>query len=178
VVSGGTGTTTSTGTGNVVLSTSPTLVTPVIGAATGTSLVTTNGVVATGSFGGTLTTGAALDYSAGQARISVGGAESITFYTGGVGNTSIFKVDSTGAIGVGLSSPNFGTSGQVLKSNGPGSASSWGDASGSVLAENNQIFSSNYVLPATKNALALGPITMNSGISLTVGTNQQLLIFN
>lgn len=38
VLNGGTGTTTSTGTGSVVLSTSPTLVTPVLGAATGTSL--------------------------------------------------------------------------------------------------------------------------------------------
>ena len=38
VANGGTGVTTSTGTGSVVLSTSPTLVTPVLGAATGTSL--------------------------------------------------------------------------------------------------------------------------------------------
>ena len=38
VARGGTGTTTSTGTGNVVLSTSPTLVTPVLGVATATSV--------------------------------------------------------------------------------------------------------------------------------------------
>ena len=38
VANGGTGVTTSTGTGSVVLSTSPTLTTPVLGAATGTSL--------------------------------------------------------------------------------------------------------------------------------------------
>lgn len=38
VLNGGTGVTTSTGTGSVVLSNTPTLVTPVIGAATGTSL--------------------------------------------------------------------------------------------------------------------------------------------
>jgi hypothetical protein len=44
VVNGGTGVTTSTGTGNTVLSATPTLTTPVIGAATGTSLVTTNQV--------------------------------------------------------------------------------------------------------------------------------------
>jgi len=41
VLAGGTGVTTSTGSGAVVLSTTPTLVTPIIGAATGTSLVVT-----------------------------------------------------------------------------------------------------------------------------------------
>lgn len=41
VLNGGTGVTTSTGTGNNVLSTSPTLVTPVLGVATGTSLALT-----------------------------------------------------------------------------------------------------------------------------------------
>lgn len=46
VARGGTGTTTSTGTGNVVLSTSPTLVTPTLGVATATSI---NGVTITSS---------------------------------------------------------------------------------------------------------------------------------
>ena len=44
VANGGTGVTTSTGSGAVVLSTTPTLVTPIIGAATGTSLVVTAAV--------------------------------------------------------------------------------------------------------------------------------------
>ncbi len=42
VANGGTGTTTSTGTGNIVLSTSPTLVTPTLGVATATSVAATN----------------------------------------------------------------------------------------------------------------------------------------
>jgi hypothetical protein len=42
VANGGTGVSTSTGTGNVVLSNSPTLVTPVIGVATATTITTTN----------------------------------------------------------------------------------------------------------------------------------------
>lgn len=46
VARGGTGTTTSTGSGNVVLSTSPTLVTPTLGVATATSI---NGVTITSS---------------------------------------------------------------------------------------------------------------------------------
>ena len=44
IVRGGTGVTTSTGTGNVVLSTSPTLVTPTIGVATGTSFNSITGL--------------------------------------------------------------------------------------------------------------------------------------
>ena len=47
VAQGGTGVTTSTGTGNAVLSTSPTLVTPVLGAATATSVAMTTGTVST-----------------------------------------------------------------------------------------------------------------------------------
>ena len=43
VLNGGTGTTTSTGSGNVVLSTSPTLVTPVLGAASATTMKLGNG---------------------------------------------------------------------------------------------------------------------------------------
>ena len=46
VSSGGTGTTTSTGTGSVVLSNSPTLITPTLGAATATSLNTSGTVTA------------------------------------------------------------------------------------------------------------------------------------
>lgn len=49
VANGGTGVTTSTGTGSNVLSNSPTLVTPNIGEATGTSLTVTGGITSTGS---------------------------------------------------------------------------------------------------------------------------------
>lgn len=58
VARGGTGVTTSTGTGNTVLSTSPTLVTPVIGAATGTSLAVTAAVTSSGTAGVGYATGA------------------------------------------------------------------------------------------------------------------------
>jgi hypothetical protein len=47
VANGGTGTTTSTGSGNNVLSTSPTLVTPILGAATATSVGMTTGSITT-----------------------------------------------------------------------------------------------------------------------------------
>ena len=59
VTNGGTGVTSSTGTGSVVLSNTPTLVSPVIGAATGTSLsLTGNLSAAAGTFSSTLSAGA------------------------------------------------------------------------------------------------------------------------
>jgi len=59
VANGGTGVTSSTGTGSVVLSNTPTLVTPVLGAASATSLALAAGLVATPSltFTGDLNTG-------------------------------------------------------------------------------------------------------------------------
>jgi hypothetical protein len=61
VAGGGTGVTTSTGSGSVVLSTSPTLVTPVLGAATATSI---NGLTITSSTGTlTVTNGKTASFS-------------------------------------------------------------------------------------------------------------------
>jgi len=90
--SGATGTTSS----NLVFSNSPTLVTPVLGAATGTSLVVSNGLYSTGTYGGTYTDGIVVDYSTGNGRISVGGADGLSFYNGGVANNLLGSVNSTG----------------------------------------------------------------------------------
>jgi hypothetical protein len=58
VANGGTGVTTSTGSGANALATSPTLVTPVIGAATGTSLAATGAITSSGTAGIGYATGA------------------------------------------------------------------------------------------------------------------------
>jgi hypothetical protein len=134
VASGGTGVTTSTGTGSTVLSNTPSLVTPAIGAATGTSLVNTNGFVSTGAYGGAFTTGVVADYVTGEGRISVGTAENIGLYTGGVGTTSILKITNLGAIGLG-SSPVYGTVGQVLTSGGTGAPATWATPAGASKAQ-------------------------------------------
>ena len=133
VISGGTGVTSSTGTGNTVLSNTPTLVTPVIGAATGTSLQVTNGIYSTGVYGGSYTDGIVVDYSSGNGRISVGSVDSLTFYNGGIANTALVTFNSSGAFGVGASQV-YGTTGQVLTSNGSSSAPSWATPSGTSKA--------------------------------------------
>jgi hypothetical protein len=46
------------------------------------------------------------------------------------------------------------------------------------LLENVQTITSNYTVTASKNALAVGPVTINTGISVTVGTGQRWLVLN
>jgi len=117
---GATGTTSS----NLVFSTSPTLTTPALGAATATSIVASNGFYSTGTYGGSYTDGIVLDYATGNGRVSVGTGDNLTFYTGGLANTATLTLNTSGAIGVG-SSPSYGTSGQFLTSSGSGSAPTW-----------------------------------------------------
>jgi hypothetical protein len=136
VASGGTGSTTSTGSGSVVLANTPTLITPNIGAATGTSLVASNGLVTTNVYGSAVAAGIAVDYDAGttNGRVSVGGSANLTFYSGGVGTTAILRLYNSGAIGVG-STPSPGSSGQVLTSAGSGAAPTWTTPSGTTKAQ-------------------------------------------
>lgn len=84
--------------GSVVFSNSPSLTTPVLGVATGTSLNVSTGIVHAGVFTGPYTDGTVVDYSAGQGRISVGAADGIGFYTGGVAATPVMNISSSGVI--------------------------------------------------------------------------------
>lgn len=70
VLHGGTGATTSTGSGSVVLATSPTLVTPIIGVATGTSLGLSGALTAASLALGGATLGANVFAATGTAAIS------------------------------------------------------------------------------------------------------------
>jgi hypothetical protein len=86
--------------------------------------VTTDSLYTPSQFNGTFVDGIVADYVTGEGRISVGPADNLTFFNGGVGNTPVASFNQYGALGVG-SGLNFGTSGQVLQSNGTGSAPSW-----------------------------------------------------
>jgi len=87
--------------------------------------VTQDSIYAPGTFNGVYGgDGIVVDYTTGNGRISVGAADNLTFYNGGVGNTPIMEFNQYGAMGVGSGS-NFGTTGQILQSNGTSSAPSW-----------------------------------------------------
>lgn len=90
---GGTGTTTSTGSGSVVLATSPTLVTPVLGAASATSITNGLGAVGTPSYTFTGDTNTGFwSPSADALAVSTGGTERL-------------RVTPAGDIGVGIVAP-------------------------------------------------------------------------
>ncbi|MGV1012653.1 MAG: beta strand repeat-containing protein, partial [Flavobacterium sp.] len=105
VANGGTGTTTATGTGNVVLSNTPTLVTPVIGAATGTSLSVSGQLTSTVAIG---TAPLVVTSTTPVANLSIGGnAATVTTnanLTGdvtSVGNaTTVGKINGTALSGL------------------------------------------------------------------------------
>ena len=112
VASGGTGTTTSTGSGSVVLGTSPTLTTPTISVTTLDS--------------GSLSYSAENTTNVAQIKayeLSTGNGALEFYVANGAAPVEYFRITTTGAFG--LSGANYGSSGQVLTSNGSGSAPSW-----------------------------------------------------
>jgi hypothetical protein len=52
-----------------------------------------------------------------------------------------------------------------------------GGGASSVIAENQQTISSNYTVTAAYNGSSVGPVTVNTGVAVTVGTGQGWLIF-
>jgi hypothetical protein len=84
---------TNTGTGNNVLATSPTLVTPVLGAASATSITVDAGAVGTPSITTTGDTNTGIFFPA---------ADTIAFAEGGV---EAMRINSSGNVGIGTSSP-------------------------------------------------------------------------
>ena len=89
VANGGTGVTTSTGTGSVVLSNSPTLVTPVLGAASATSITNALGTVGAPSYTFTGDTNTGMWSPA---------ADTIAFSEGGVES---MRIDASGNVSIG-----------------------------------------------------------------------------
>jgi hypothetical protein len=55
-----------------------------------------DGLLLSTTYTGTYTDGTVIDYSTGNGRISVGASDGIIFYTGGVGATPVFTVNTSG----------------------------------------------------------------------------------
>ena len=73
----------------------------------GTKGITTSaGLYAQSTFTNTYTSGLVLDYTTGLGRISVGSAAGLAFYNGGLATTELMRIDSSGNVGIGTSSPS------------------------------------------------------------------------
>jgi hypothetical protein len=87
--------------------------------------------------------------------------------------TEKMRITANGGIAF-SGSTNYGTAGQVLQSNGD-AAPTWVAPTGAVGSSTNQVFFLNdqtvtgsYSIPSGKNAGTFGPITVNSGVTVTV----------
>ena len=150
VANGGTGVTTSTGTGSVVLSTSPTLITPALG--------TPSALIGTNITGLPLTTGVT-----GTLPIANGGTNSTSTATaGGIGYGTGTAHAYTAA----------GTTGQVLTSNGAG-APTWAAAAATGVTSVAQTFTGGLI------SVSGSPITTTGTLALTVaGTSGGIPYFS
>ena len=116
------------------------------------SNVTGNAIVSKGLYAktamdGTYTDGIVVDYTTGTGRISVGSSDGIALYNGGVANTQLAALDTKG---------NLQISGAFVT--------------------NSQTVAANYTVPSGSSSTSAGPITVNSGISVTVSSGSRWVI--
>jgi hypothetical protein len=114
--------------------------------------------------------------SGGEYVVAGTGDFPMDFYTNA---NKRMTITSAGGISFGSSGTAYGTTGQVLTSNG-NAAPTWTDASGAVangtIYENGTSISANYTLTTGKNGFSVGPITIASGATVTVPSGQRWVV--
>jgi hypothetical protein len=179
--------TSSTGSGNVVLATSPTLVTPALG--TPSALVGTNitGTAASLSIGGNAATATTATNQSGgtvaATTISASGVITSTLATG----TAPFTVASTTAVAnlsiggnaataTSATTATTATTANALNTSnaytvaGITSTAGFTATSAAPFMLNATTVSVNYTSPANYNLMSAGPITINTGVTVTIDT--------
>ena len=58
----------------------------------------------------------------------------------------------------------------------PASGGPTGGGSDEIFTENDQTMTTDYTITDGKNAMCAGPITINSGVTLTIGSGENLVI--
>jgi hypothetical protein len=115
------------------------------------------------------------DFSAGTITAALSGnattATTATNVAGGAANQLVYQSGSgTSAF---ATAPT--TSSTYLYWNG--SAFAWGTvAQEAPVSLNDIVISNNYTFPANKNAISVGPVTVGSGVTVTVGSGQRWLV--
>lgn len=138
-------------------------------------------------------TGSAIDWVAAPAATSAlnlsGGSAGVVPYQSGTGATSFTAVGTAGQVLVsnGTAAPSWSTFNALPSQTGnagkylytDGSTASWettGASAGGVIWENSLVISSNYTLTIGKNGMSVGPITINSGVVVTVPSGQRWVV--
>jgi hypothetical protein len=119
----------------------------------------------------------------GVRSIGGGNKSELRFLGNTVSDWVGFKAPSSLSSAIIWTLPNAdGSSGQALKTNGSGTLS-WGPAGGAsgggtdqVFYENDQTVTTNYTISTNKNAMTAGPVTINSGVTVTVPTGSSWVI--
>ena len=129
--------------------------------------------------------------AANKIGLSAGGTEQMFFDSDGITlqlQNNLRFADSDSSHYIGLSAPatisnsftltlpatDTAVAGYALVSNGSGTLS-WGVAGGAsqgIFWENDQTITSNYTITNGKNAGSFGPITIQSGVTVTVGAGE------
>ena len=84
---------------------------------------------------------------------------------------------ATNAIGIDALNLSDGTSGQALITNGSGTISfSNVGAQSDIFYTNAQTLSVSYSLGANRSAMSAGPVTLGSGVTVTLGSNARWVV--
>lgn len=115
------------------------------------------------------------NFSAGTITAALSGnattATTATNVAGGAANRIVYNTNT----GTTAFVPAPAASSTYLYWNG--SAFAWGTvAQPSPVLENDQVISSNYTVTSGKNGLSVGPVTVNAGVTVTVGSGQRWLV--
>ena len=84
---------------------------------------------------------------------------------------------ATNAIGIDALNLSDGTSGQALVTNGSGTISFANvGAQSDIFYTNAQTLSTSYSLAANRSAMSAGPVTLGSGVTVTLGSNSRWVV--
>jgi len=144
------------------------------------NLLFSGGMYASGAYAGpAFGDGIVVDYVTGNGRISVGAADAITFYNGGVGNTPIVSINTNGAITAsyfsgshignltGTASYATSASYALTASYTPGSGTA---VSSSYAASASVAVSASYASNATTAAQTANALSFGGGVSASVAS--------